>query len=409
MNYKLEPLFGDFIREHRSDDVRKLALQIAGRKDIDVPFILEQIAGWQKACEKLPSWAATDGIVYPPHLSMEQCSGEPAALYKAAVARRICGCGPDGRAPLLVDLTGGFGVDFSFMSRCFERSIYVEHNERLSLTARNNFGVLALGGTEAVCADCTEYLHGIDHATLIYMDPARRDARGGRTYAISDCTPDVLGMLPELVDKADHVMLKLSPMLDWHEAVASLNAVCPDVVREIHVVSVRNECKELLFVLSRKSKSLTEIYCVNDGDTLRCGMDEARMPALTSDVPYTSLAGKYLYEPDASVMKAGCFGLLCRRYDVRQVGVNSRLFISDSEVADFPGRRFIVNAVSSMNKKELKAVLAGVEKANVAVRNFPLTVAELRKRLRLGDGGGVYVFGTTCACGTRAVAVCSKV
>lgn len=409
MNDELKTVFGDFIREHRSDDVRKLALQIAGRKDIDVPFVLEQIAGWQKACEKLPSWAATDGIVYPPHLSMEQCSGEPAALYKAAVARRICGCGPDGRAPLLVDLTGGFGVDFSFMSRCFERSIYVEHNERLSLTARNNFGVLALGGTEAVCADCTEYLHGIDHATLIYMDPARRDARGGRTYAISDCTPDVLGMLPELVDKADHVMLKLSPMLDWHEAVASLNAVCPDVVREIHVVSVRNECKELLFVLSRKSKSLTEIYCVNDGDTLRCGMDEARMPALTSDVPYTSLAGKYLYEPDASVMKAGCFGLLCRRYDVRQVGVNSRLFISDSEVADFPGRRFIVNAVSSMNKKELKAVLAGVEKANVAVRNFPLTVAELRKRLRLGDGGDVYVFGTTCACGTRAVAVCSKV
>lgn len=221
--------------------------------------------------------------------------------------------------------------------------------------------------------------------------------------------PDVLGMLPELVDKADHVMLKLSPMLDWHDAAASLNGVCPDVVREIHVVSVRNECKELLFVLSRKSKSLTEIYCVNDGDILRCGMDEARMPALTSDVPYTSLAGKYLYEPDASVMKAGCFGLLCRRYDVRQVGANSRLFISDSEVAGFPGRRFIVNAVSSMNKKELKAALAGVEKANVAVRNFPLTVAELRKRLRLGDGGDVYVFGTTCACGTRAVAVCSKV
>lgn len=409
MNDELKTVFGDFIREHRNDDVRKLALQIAGRKDIDVPFVLDQIAGWQKACEKLPSWAATDGIVYPPHLSMEQCSGEPAALYKAAVARRICGCGPDGRAGMIADLTGGFGVDFSFMSRCFERSIYVERNERLSMTARHNFGVLALGGAEAVCADCTEYLHGIDHATLIYMDPARRDARGGRTYAISDCTPDVLGMLPELVDKADHVMLKLSPMLDWHEAVASLNAVCPDVVREIHVVSVRNECKELLFVLSCHSSAPVEIYCSNGGDTLRCTMTEAMEPAVLADMPYTSLVGKYLYEPDASVMKAGCFGLLCRRYDVRQVGANSRLFISDSEVAGFPGRHFIVNAVSSMNKKELKAVLAGVEKANVAVRNFPLTVAELRKRLRLGDGGDVYVFGTTCACGTRAVAVCSKV
>lgn len=398
-----------FIHNHRNDDVRKLAFQIAGRKDIDVPFVLEQIAGWQKACEKLPSWAQTDGIIYPPHLSMEQCSGETAARIKADVAGRICGCGTSDKASLLVDLTGGFGVDFSFMSRFFERSIYVERNERLCETARNNFGVLALDGADVVCADGTEYLHNIEHASLIYLDPARRDACGGRTYAIGDCTPDVLCMLVELTEKADNVMLKLSPMLDWHDAVASLNAVCPDVVREIHVISVRNECKELLFVLSRKGSSQPEIYCINDGRTVRCSLEEACRPTLTSDEPYTSLAGRYLYEPDASVMKAGCFGLLCNRYGVRQVGVNSRLFVSDRVVDDFPGRHFAVTAVSSMNKKELKTVLAGVTKANVAVRNFPLTVAEPRKRLRLGDGGDVYVFGTTCACGTRAVLVCSKI
>ena len=409
MNYKLEPLFGDFIREHRNDDVRKLALKIAGRKDIDVPFVLEQIAGWQKACEKLPSWAATDGIVYPPHLSMEQCSGESAALYKAAVARRICGCGPDGRAPLLADLTAGFGVDFSFMSRCFRSSVYVERDSRLCDTARHNFGVMSLDGAEVVCGDGTLYLNTMPSADLIYIDPARRDASGGRTYAISDCTPDVLDLLPAMLEKSRWVMVKLSPMLDWHEAVASLNAVCPDVVREIHVVSVRNECKEMLFVLSCRSSAPMEIYCSNGGDTLSCTMTEAMEPAVLADMPYTSLVGKYLYEPDAAVMKAGCFGLLCRRYGVRQVGVNSRLFVSDRLIAGFPGRSFVVSAISSMNKKELKTVLAGVEKANVAVRNFPLTVAELRKRLRLGDGGGVYVFGTTCACGTRAVAVCSKV
>lgn len=409
MNYKLELLFGDFIREHRNDDVRKLALQIAGRTDIDVPFVLEQIAGWQKAREKLPSWAATDGIVYPPHLSMEQCSGEPAALYKAAVARRICGCGPDGRAGMIADLTGGFGVDFSFMSRCFRSSVYVERDSRLCDTARHNFGVMSLDGAEVVCGDGTLYLHTMPSADLIYIDPARRDASGGRTYAISDCTPDVLDLLPAMLEKSRWVMVKLSPMLDWHEAVASLNAVCPDVVREIHVVSVRNECKEMLFVLSCRSSAPMEIYCSNGGDTLSCTMTEAMEPAVLADMPYTSLVGKYLYEPDAAVMKAGCFGLLCRRYGVRQVGVNSRLFVSDRLIAGFPGRSFVVSAISSMNKKELKTVLAGVEKANVAVRNFPLTVAELRKRLRLGDGGDVYVFGTTCACGTRAVAVCSKV
>ncbi|WP_288317418.1 THUMP-like domain-containing protein [Xylanibacter caecicola] len=398
-----------FIHNHRNDDVRKLAFQIAGREDIDVPFVLEQIAGWQKACEKLPSWAQTDGIIYPPHLSMEQCSGETAARIKADVAGRICGCGTSDKASLLVDLTGGFGVDFSFMSRFFERSIYVERNERLCETARNNFGVLALDGADVVCADGTEYLHNIEHASLIYLDPARRDACGGRTYAIGDCTPDVLCMLVELTEKADNVMLKLSPMLDWHDAVASLNAVYPDVVREIHVVSVRNECKELLFVLSRKSSSQPEIYCTNDGWIVHCSLEEACRPTLTSDEPYTSLAGRYLYEPDASVMKAGCFGLLCNRYGVRQVGVNSRLFVSDRVVDDFPGRRFAVTAASSMNKKELKVALSGMAKANVAVRNFPLTVSELRKRLRLGDGGDVYVFGTTCACGTRAVLVCSKI
>lgn len=398
----------DFIREHRGDDVRRLALQLSGRKDIDVPFVLDQVSGWQKARVKLPSWAETEGVIYPPHLSMEQCSGEPAARFKAMVAARIChgdtGCGQG----FMVDLTGGFGVDFSFMARCFDRSIYVEHNERLCDVARHNLGVLALCGTEVVCGDGTEYLRTIENADLIYLDPARRDASGGRTYAIKDCTPDVLGMEHELLERSSWVMVKLSPMLDWHDVVASMETVCPGTVRHVYIVSMHNECKELLFVLSGKYTSPLEIHCVNDVETMCFGLEELGMREYLSDMPYTSLAGMYLYEPDASVMKAGCFGLLCSRYGVRAVGRNSRLFVSDSDVDDFPGRKFRVSAVSSMNRKDLRKALGGISKANIAVRNFPVTVAELRRRLKIGEGSDVYIFATTVTDGTHVVAVCHK-
>lgn len=404
----IKTMLEDFIREHRNDDVSRLALQTAGRKDIDVAYALEQIAGWQKARVKLPSWAATDGIVYPVHLSMEQCSGEAAARFKAGVARQICRRAEDGMPSVLVDLTGGFGVDFSFMARHFDRSVYVERNGRLCDVARHNFGVLALGGAEVVCGDGTRYLGSMTKAGLIYIDPARRDAAGGRTYAIKDCTPDVLGMLPEMLAKASWVMIKLSPMLDWHDAVASMNAVCDGAVRRVYIMAVHNECKEMLFVLSRNGDEPLTVHCVNDTETLCCTTEDVSLPVVIAEIPYTQLAGMYLYEPDASVMKAGCFGYLCSRYGVRAVGQNSRLFVSGKAIAGFPGRCFRVSAVSSMNKKEMKNVLGGIAKANIAVRNFPLSVAELRRRLKIGEGGDVYMFATTAACGTRVLAVCRK-
>lgn len=398
----------DFIREHAGDDVRRLALQISGRKDIDTAFVLDQIAGRQKARAKLPSWAATEGIIYPPHLSVEQCSGEPAARFKADVAVALCHGDTGGRGGLMVDLTGGFGVDFSFMARRFSRSVYVERNEKLCDVARHNFGVLALEGAEVVCGDGTAYLQTMGNADLIYIDPARRDAGGGRTYAIKDCTPDVLGLERDMLARASWVMIKLSPMLDWHDAVASMERACPGAVRHVYVVSTHNECKELLFALSSKHVSPLRIHCVNNVETMCFGHEELGMKERMAEMPYTSLAGMYLYEPDASVMKAGCFGLLCSRYGVMAVGRNSRLFVSGNKIDGFPGRRFRVSAVSSMNKKELKNILRGMEKANIAVRNFPASVAELRRKLKIGEGGDVYLFATTAAGGTRMLAVCGK-
>ena len=208
----------DFIQQHRTDDVRRLALQGAKYPEVDMTFALEQIAGWQKARTKLPSWAARDGIIYPPHLSMEQCSSEATAIYKARIA---------GKGRRFVDLTAGFGVDAAFIAVGFQQVVTIEQQEKLCAITSENYRVLGLDQVEVRCGNGVEYLHTMDHADLIFIDPARRDEHGGRTYGIADCTPNVLELREELLAKADRVMIKLSPMLDWRKAVEDLKALLP--------------------------------------------------------------------------------------------------------------------------------------------------------------------------------------
>ena len=405
----------EFITLNLDADVRELALKHAGRTDIDLAYALDQIDGRRRALKKLPRWAAVDGIIYPPHISMEQCSSEPTALYKAAVARRLLADGapaggPQAAAPtVLVDLTGGFGVDFSYLAPLFGRAVYVERQARLCDVSRHNTALLGVTQAEVVCADSTQYIASMAPATMIYADPARRDAAGGRTFAVSDCTPDVLSIKETLLEKAAYVMIKLSPMLDWRKAVADMGAQ----VGEVHIVSVGNECKELLLVMSGKYAGLERIYCVNDGlgfsftpeELSRCPQSSNNSRLSRSSLPAPPA---FLYEPNASLMKAGCFALIARRYAIRQVSRDSHLFVSPCEVPQFPGRGFAVEAVTTMNKKELKAALAGVGRANVAVRNFPLSADALKKKLKLRDGGDTYIFGTTTADGTHVVIVCRR-
>ena len=225
----------DFIREHADADVRQLALQGKKNPEVDMTYALEQIAGRQKSKTKLPSWAKVDGIVYPPHISMEQCSSEQTARYKAEVVMS---------ANRFVDLTGGFGVDFSFIAKKFKHAVYVERQEHLCDITSENFRLLGLDNAEVVNADGIEYLHQIDDADLIFIDPARRDDNGGRTYGIADCTPNVLEVMDELMQKTDVLLLKLSPMLDWRKAVKDIGGAS-----EVHIVSVDNECKELLIMV----------------------------------------------------------------------------------------------------------------------------------------------------------------
>ena len=517
----------DFIRQHQDDDVRQLAFLGSKYPEVDMPFALDQIRGRKMACVKLPRWASIDGIIYPPHISMEQCSSEQTALYKAELAARLLGlsssssengeekekesenasnlhlseiCEFAGKGAVdsefakneatcekqqilteskenvneikeepregdfseeigFVDLTGGFGVDFSYIaSRLGVKSMYVERQAHLCEAAKENFERLGLKNVSVKNGDGIEVLHsfaskkeaaasdslGITEdqpqsllktnlgLKLIFIDPARRDDAGNKVVSLKDCTPDVTVLQEEMLSKADYVIIKLSPMLDWHRAVSELNCV-----QEVHIISVNNECKELLLVLSARNMGGMEassadgdsgedeidgadgaagevkhagnlrIYCVNDAQSFVC--EESDMEASSVKIaPSTLEEMQYLYEPNASLMKAGCFGVLSGRYDARMLSKNSHLFVSQASIEAFPGRSFRIIAISSFNKKELKRHLSGITKANIATRNFPLSVAELRKRLKLKDGGETYIFATTLSDESHVLVITEK-
>ena len=388
-----------FVKEHREEDVRTLALQARRDGDIDLPWALDQIQGWQTARRKLPSWAAIEGIIYPPHLSMEQCSSEATARYKCQIVDSL----PAGSHETLIDLTGGFGVDFSYLATRAKRAVYVERQEHLCEVARHNFGLLGLDHTDVINAQAEDTLRDMhtDRATtIIYLDPARRDSNSARTYAIADCVPNVLELQDVLLERANHVLIKLSPMLDWHKAVSDLGGH----VAEVHIVSAGNECKELLMLLSTDHNGDPTIHCINDDQSLTFSPSRDAQPLLIADDDHAAC----LYEPNASVMKAGCFEVLTGRYPVKALATDSHLFVSDDVIGDFPGRGFAIDAVTTMNKKELSRSLAGVTRANVATRNFPMTAQQLRQRLGLKDGGECYIFGTTTAAGQRLLYICHK-
>lgn len=395
----------EFIREYRERDIRQLALQANRFPDVDMPYALDQIQGWQIARRKLPKWAACDGVIFPPHLSMEQCSSEPTAQYKLNLAmewaERV------GHASRMTDLTGGFGVDFSFTSCAFAAATYVERNEQLCRIVEHNLPVLGLNNATVVCADAVEYLSTVEPQTMLFLDPARRDEHGAKTVMLADCTPDVVQLLPQLLEKSRFTMLKLSPMLDWHKAVDDLQGA----VREVHIVSVGGECKELLLVLSTVVESELKVYCADLSTASDTSSLFVYTPGSSAPVANSKLKtqnSKFVHEPNASIMKAGCFDELAAAYGVSPVSRNSHLFLSDEPVEGFPGRSFVVERVTTMNKSELRKALVGIEKANIATRNFPLSVAELRKRLKIKDGGEVYIFATTTAEGEHLLLISRK-
>ena len=376
----------DFIRLHQDDDVRQLAFLGSKMPEVDMPFALDQIRGRQMACAKLPRWAAIEGIVYPPHISMEQCSSEFTAQYKAELAARLLGLdttsGIKQEEVSFIDLTGGFGVDFSYIAQRLDcKAMYVERQAHLCEVAKENFKRLGLKRVMVENGNGIEVLRHIGKGQpsngkhplrLIFIDPARRDDAGNKVISLKDCTPDVTLLVDEMLAKADYTIVKLSPMLDWHRAVSELKGV-----REVHVVSTGNECKELLLVLSEQTASDTlKLYCVNDGQVSVFEDKNYDLSIATHSLMTDETMQTYLYEPNASLMKAGCFGAISEQYGVKMLAQNSHLFISNQAIGNFLGRTFRVVAISTFNKKELKHHLQGITKANIATRNFPLSVAE---------------------------------
>ncbi len=373
----------DFIREHRLDDVLELALQAQRYPNVDMKEALQQIDGWQRARRKLPTWAETDGIVYPTHLSMEQCSSELTARYKAEIVE-------GGRR--MTDLTAGFGVDGTMMAQKYEQATLVEQNEDLCRIVRHNLPLLGVRNAEVVCRKAEDALRELPLQDLIFLDPARRDMHGGKVVSIADCTPDVSVLQEELREKAETVLIKLSPMLDIKSVVRDLKGV-----GEVHVVSVENECKELLVKLCHTMEAV-RMVCVNiDGEGKSEIFDFTDGMEADTNCRYVSEVGRFVYEPNASIMKAGGFKVLAQRYGVGKLHPNSHLYTADDEIADFPGRRFKVVKVLGLGKTETKGLLEGLMQANLSVRNFPMSVAELRKRLKIREGGDRYIYATTLA------------
>lgn len=395
-----------YILEHRNDDVRQLALKRQNNSSIDMAYALQQIDGWQRAKTKLPTWAATDGIIFPPHISMEQCSSEATATYKQNLAK----------GAKMADLTGGFGVDFSFLSRNFSHATYVERQEHLCQTAQHNFCVLGLNNTSVVCSDAETYLNSLTETLdLIYLDPARRDDNGKKTYAITDCTPDVVCLMPSLLQHARKVIIKLSPMLDITEAVNQLG--CID---EVHVISVKNECKEMLLVAnSEAAHDSLKIVCVNDDSIYTANETREEKIGKYASNPIAGSApevGDMLLVPNASVMKVGCFSSLTDRFDIQKLDPNTHLFVAKNAdfieytkstlLYTFPGKIYQISAVSSMNSRDLRNTLNGITHANIAVRNYPMTADQIRKKLKLKDGGDTYIFITRMA--QKHIAIITK-
>lgn len=380
-----------FIVEQRDADVKRLALQSHRYPDVDMRFALTQIEAWQHAATKLPEWAATEGIIYPGRISMEQCSSQPTALYKASLVH----------GETFADLTGGFGIDCSYISRRFAKGFYIERNTELCAIARHNFALLGLHHIEVINNNSEEAVSKAGKVDWIYLDPARRDGAGKKVVALDDCEPDIVALRPALLKCADRIMVKCSPMLDITAACRQLHTVS-----DIHIVSVNNECKELLFILTAEECPAPTIHCINIKEDEK---EEYTFPLGEEDIAtYAADAEQYLYEPNASIQKAGCPASLCAAYGIKKLHHNSNLYTSAALAENFPGRTFEVVAVSGFSKNEIKECIGGLKKANITVRNFPESVQQLRKRLKLGDGGDIYLFATTLADGRKVLIRCGK-
>lgn len=348
-------------------------------------FALQQIEGRQKCQYKLPTFYANQLLLYPVRLSVEQCSSEQTAKYKQKIASLTCECKTS-----FADLTAGFGIDTFWLSEIFDKAYYVEQNAELCKIAQHNYD--AFGRKNIIVGNHTaeEYLQSAIHHDLIFIDPARRNKAGKKVVKLEDCQPNLLNLWPEIQSKSTYQMVKLSPMIDLKEISKQLNP------QQIHVVSINNECKEIIAVCrTEKTLEPTTTYCVNiQGEKMDVLFFTAEQE-YTCEITYATKLKKYIYEPNASIMKGGAYRLIAHRYNLEKLSANTHLYTSNELVSDFPGRIWKVDG--QYDKRD------NLKQANVITRNYPLSAEQLKKKLKIKDGGDSYIIGTTL--GKKAIVV----
>ncbi|MDR2146600.1 MAG: class I SAM-dependent methyltransferase [Tannerella sp.] len=388
-------VFKKFVVEHAGDDVNTLILNASRYKDVDVKPAAEQIAARRVIREKLPEWHDNPDLFFPSVTAAEQCSSELTAHYKQRFVNE---------EDTVYDLTGGLGVDTYYFAQKAKQVVYIERNKKYCEAASHNFQILQANNIKVINADSQIFINhpypsheGKFNYTLntknytLYLDPSRRNAANKRLYALEDCEPDLSKIWSDLRKIADKIIVKLSPMLDISHIVEKLPGIS-----EIHIVSVRNDCKEVIAIAENRENISVKIFCINylsdkSEQTFTYFWNEEK----TAEIRCTSEIKKYLYEPNASILKAGAYKSVARQLNLEKLHPGSHLYTSDEAMRDFPGRIFQVIEMYPFHNQACKELTAAVAKANITVRNFPLSAEALKKRLKIRDGGDIYLFATT--------------
>lgn len=383
----LSTLIQNFIKNY-SESISTLALRGTSFENVTTHELIQQIESRQKAEKKLPLWFSSEGIYYPPKLNIEQTSSELTAIYKAGLI--------EGKT--LIDITGGFGVDSYYFSKRMLRVTHCEEQKELSAIATHNFKQLGAENIRTIAGN------GLVHAMqekfdVIYIDPSRRHASKGKVFFLSDCAPNVPENLDSLLAHCDTLLLKTSPMLDISVGLSELHHV-----KEVHIVAVANEVKELIWVLKNDGAGSLQIKTVNQA---KAGLQVFEFPwNATAEASYSQPL-TYLYEPNAAIMKSGAFQQISEAYGLGKLHIHSHLYTSETLI-DFPGRRFSIERLLPYSKKNMRE-LGLLGNVHVSIRNFPMSVAALRKKWKLNEGGDHYLFFTTAMDENKIVLVCKKV
>lgn len=382
----------EFIQDHLYDDPALLMLKAASYSQIPMRLAVEQIQSKRKAKAKLPEWFNTIGIIYPPVLSLEQCSSEVTAIYKASLV--------EGKS--MADLTGGMGIDTYYLAKSFEQAHYIERQANLVEIALHNFNQLGAKHIQTHNNEAEAFLESVDEELdLIYLDPARRGAHNSKVVRFEDCEPNVISLLPELQPKAKSILVKASPMLDIKGAIQDLGEVTA-----VYVIADKNEVKELLFLIDKDASINPTIHAVNCTTQSRGELVFDYESESSVSLQFGTVVD-YLYEPNAAVLKAGAFKSIVSQYpSLIKLHANTHLYTSDQPIENFPGRSFKIIDFLQMNKKQLRKKLPDM-KANITVRNFPMTVDQIRKKTGLKEGGDQYIFATQSVNGPM-VLLCKK-